>query len=85
MSLATFIHSKRFDEDFLKLPPDVQARIEAKLFIMAARLERFPHYQMTGSKNFRLRVGDYRIVYAFDIAVRTVHLIAVGNRREVYR
>lgn len=85
MSLATFIHSKRFDEDFLKLPTDMQTRIEAKLFVMAARLERFPHYQMTGSKNFRLRVGDHRIIYTYDLTPRIVHLVAVGNRREIYR
>ncbi|MFM8469945.1 MAG: type II toxin-antitoxin system RelE family toxin [Limisphaerales bacterium] len=85
MSLATFIHSKRFDEDFLKLPADVQARIEAKLFVMARRLDRFPHYQMTSSKNFRLRVGDHRIIYTYDLTARMVHLVAVGNRREIYR
>lgn len=85
MSLATFIHSKRFDADFLKLPTDLQTRIEAKLFAMAARLDPFPHYQMTGSNHYRLRVGDYRVIYSLDVSARTVHLIAIGNRREVYR
>lgn len=85
MSLATFIHSKRFDAAFLQLSPDLQTRIEAKLFAMAARLDRFSHYQMTGSSHYRLRVGDYRIIYDVDVAARVVHLIAIGNRREVYR
>ena len=32
----------------------------------------------------RLRQGDYRIVYEVDDADRTVTIIKVGHRREVY-
>ncbi len=85
MSLPAFIHSKRFDTDFLKLPTNVQDRIESKLYAMAERLDRFPHYQMTGSSCYRLRVGDHRVIYELNVQARTIHLLAVGNRREVYR
>lgn len=33
----------------------------------------------------RLRVGAYRIVYAFDGSVLMVSVIRVGHRRDVYR
>lgn len=33
----------------------------------------------------RLRVGDYRIIYSVDDSRRTVTIIAIGHRREVYR
>ena len=33
----------------------------------------------------RLRVGDYRIIYSVDDNHRTVTVIAIGHRREVYR
>ena len=35
----------------------------------------------------RVRSGDYRLIYAVDDQARTVsvHLAAVGHRREVYR
>ncbi len=33
----------------------------------------------------RLRVGSYRIIYAFDGAELLVSVIRVGHRREVYR
>ena len=49
------------------------------------RLDSFPHYRMTGGNRFRLRVGDYRIIYTFGIAKREIHLLAVGHRREIYR
>lgn len=33
----------------------------------------------------RLRVGDHRIIYAFDGTELLVSVIRVGHRREVYR
>ena len=33
----------------------------------------------------RLRVGHYRILYSVDDNRRTVTIIAIGHRREVYR
>ena len=34
---------------------------------------------------YRLRVGDYRVIYEFDLARNELHLIALGNRKEIYR
>ena len=34
---------------------------------------------------FRVRQGHYRVIYAIDDAHRTVEVIKVGHRREVYR
>ena len=33
----------------------------------------------------RMRVGDYRIVYEIDDKKRTVTVLAIGHRREIYR
>jgi mRNA interferase RelE/StbE len=33
----------------------------------------------------RVRVGDYRIVYAVDDQARVVTIAVVGHRRDVYR
>jgi mRNA interferase RelE/StbE len=40
---------------------------------------------MTGGNRYRLRVGDYRIIYTFDKTRNEIHLLAVGHRREIYR
>jgi mRNA interferase RelE/StbE len=34
---------------------------------------------------YRIRVGDYRIVYLIDDAAQIVTVTRVGHRREVYR
>jgi mRNA interferase RelE/StbE len=33
----------------------------------------------------RVRAGDYRVIYAVDDSDRTVRVVVIGHRREVYR
>jgi mRNA interferase RelE/StbE len=40
---------------------------------------------LTGLDCYKLRVGDYRVAYDFDVAQGVIQLLAVGHRREVYR
>jgi len=40
--------------------------------------------KLKGSRNeYRLRVGDYRVL--FDLEGRTATVYAVGNRKDIYR
>jgi mRNA interferase RelE/StbE len=85
VSAALQVFYTRFDAAFFKLPASVQRRIEAKVDEVGLRLGTFPHHRLTGSHRFRLRVGDYRIIYTFDSQANVLHLLAVGHRREIYR
>jgi len=38
-----------------------------------------------GTDTYRIRIGDYRAVYDVDDEARTVLLLRVRHRREVYR
>lgn len=85
MSRALQVYYSAFDDVFQKLPEAVRNRIETEIDDMGRRLTTFPHYRMTGGSRYRLRVGDYRIIYTFDHAQNAIHLLAVGHRREIYR
>jgi mRNA-degrading endonuclease RelE of RelBE toxin-antitoxin system len=82
---ATQVFSAEFDAAVVRLPRNVAALVMAKIGDMGRRLDSFPHYRMTGRSEFRLRVGDYRIIYDFNVAQNELFLITLGNRREVYR
>jgi len=41
--------------------------------------------KLQGEDGFRLRVGDYRILYTIDDHMKLVTIFAIGHRREVYR
>jgi mRNA interferase RelE/StbE len=38
----------------------------------------------TGDKQWRIRVGDYRVVYEVDDKAKTVDVTRIAHRREVY-
>jgi mRNA interferase RelE/StbE len=38
-----------------------------------------------GEDRYRLRQGDYRVIYAIDDDRRIVEIVKIGHRREVYR
>jgi mRNA interferase RelE/StbE len=41
--------------------------------------------KITGRDRYRVRQGDYRIVYEVDDAALTVTVFKIGHRRDVYR
>ncbi len=36
-------------------------------------------------RNWRIRSGDYRVVYEIDDATRTVTVLRIGHRKEIYQ
>jgi mRNA interferase RelE/StbE len=40
--------------------------------------------KLVGRDGWRIRVGDYRVVYQIDDAARTVLVLHIGHRRDVY-
>ena len=41
--------------------------------------------KLTGVELYRVRQGDYRVLYEVADAVETITVIKIGNRRDVYR
>ena len=59
--------------------------VQRKIDEMGLRLENFPHKRLQGRPEFKLRVGDYRVLYEFDVKFGRIYLHYVGNRREIYK
>lgn len=41
--------------------------------------------KLSGEERYRVRQGDYRIVYSINDRSRVVEVVQVGHRRDVYR
>ena len=40
--------------------------------------------KLVGRDGWRIRVGDYRVIYQIDDSARTVLVLHVGHRRDIY-
>ena len=85
MSRATEVYSREFDSVLLNLSPRIRELIEAKIHDLGSRLGAYSHHRLKGRSEYRLRVGDYRIIYEFDLQKNILYLVTLGHRREVYR
>jgi mRNA interferase RelE/StbE len=67
------------------LPSKVVARIMPRLELLAATARPPGCKKLKGGDNeWRIRVGDYRIVYEIDDTAKTVGVTRIAHRREAY-
>ena len=72
--------------DFKRLPADIQRRIDAQILPLADNS--FPNglEKLEGLEwLYRIRVGDYRVLYLVDTKRHVVTIANLRHRREVYR
>ena len=57
----------------------------AKVEELDASLAQWKHERLQGRPEYKLRIGDWRVLYEFDLSRNELHLLTVRHRREVYR
>ena len=81
-----FVKSAR--KEFERLPVKIRAKTAEALHLLAQNpySELLKIKKMKGGANlYRIRLGDYRLVYEIRNDRLVVLIIKVGHRREVYR
>jgi len=68
-----------------KLDPDIRPRVQGAIELLAQDPRPPASRPLRGRPGFRVRVGDWRIIYTVHDDVLLVVVIALGHRREVYR
>ncbi|MEK9145299.1 MAG: type II toxin-antitoxin system RelE/ParE family toxin [Elusimicrobiota bacterium] len=67
------------------LAPALHARATAKILGLGSDPRPPGSQKLPGGDGYRLRIGDYRILYAVDDDRHTVTIFSVAHRREAYR
>ncbi|MEW6141243.1 MAG: type II toxin-antitoxin system RelE/ParE family toxin [Thermodesulfobacteriota bacterium] len=76
----------RAERAFKRLSADVQDRIISEINSLAEEPRPAGAVKLTGSENlYRVRVGDYRVIYAVEDDFLLVLVVEIGHRREIYR
>jgi mRNA interferase RelE/StbE len=67
------------------LPPKDRGRIAAKIRDLASEPRPAGAEKLSGQEKYRLRQGNYRVLYSVDDAQPAVVVVKIGHRRDVYR
>lgn len=72
-------------KELATLHPQMQVRISKA--ILALENNPFPSgcKKLKNQDGFRIRVGDYRVLYLADTKLKKIIVGSIGHRREVYR
>jgi mRNA interferase RelE/StbE len=74
------------DRQLRKLPAGVQCRIVAEVATLAANPRPAGVVKLAGEENlWRIRIGNYRVVYEIHDDRLIVLVLRVANRKDVYR
>ena len=68
-----------------KLPDNDLKKIIRKIQNLADTPRPSDCKKLTGEEKYRIRSGNYRILYLIEDDILTIYVIKIGHRREVYR
>ena len=81
----TIILKKKAEKELLHLPVDEVIKIRTAINNLANNPRPHGSKKLFGSVNeYRVRVGDYRILYTINDAIITIYIFKVAHRKEAY-
>lgn len=77
---------RRAEQDLKRLPSEIFHNIVIHIKELSKNPRPFGCRKITGSKNdWRIRAGDYRVVYEIDDKLKVIRIMKVRHRKEIYR
>jgi mRNA interferase RelE/StbE len=76
---------RRAQRELQQLPRGEYARVRDAIRALGHDPRPTGCLALTGRAGWRLRVGDYRVIYEIDDTQHLVTILHVGHRRDIYR
>ncbi len=85
MNQYEIIVSKSAARELSKLPKQINNRLIKTILTLSANPRPNGAQKLRGgTDNWRIRIGDYRVIYAIDDEIMVVDVRKVGNRKDIY-
>jgi mRNA interferase RelE/StbE len=76
---------KSAEKELRSIPSQDIARIVEKIKHLEHQPRPHGCEKMEGGDRYRIRQGDWRVIYTINDAEKSIMVFKIGNRREVYR
>jgi mRNA interferase RelE/StbE len=73
------------EKDFRTIPKKYLQKILLRIEALAKDPRPAGHEKLTGQDRYRVRQGEYRIIYSIQNKDLTIWVVKVGHRKDVYR
>lgn len=77
--------SAKVMKELLALDAKSYLKIRERIYSLEAEPRLVGSLKLTNQDGYRDRVGNYRILYEIDDVEKTVKILKVGHRKDVYR
>jgi len=81
----TVLILRRAQKELAAIANPVYRRLNDAIRALATNPRPAGSAKLTAREGWRIRVGDFRVLYDIDDAAKTVTVLHIGNRRDVYR
>ena len=86
MADYAIVFARSARKDLEKLPASVARRMVRRIEALMKVARPSGATKLQGHKNlWRIRSGDFRVIYSIDDSTRVIDISAVRNRRDAYR
>lgn len=72
-------------KELAQVPPKDRGRIVARIQALADDPRPVGAEKLSGQERYRVRQGDYRILYEIEDQILRIMVVKIGHRRDVYR
>ena len=67
-----------------KIPPPHFNRIIKAINELANNPRPIGYIKLTGRPGYRIRIGDYRVIYKIEDKILSVFVVDIGDRKDIY-
>ena len=85
MEFYKVIFTKSVKKDFRKIPKLDVSKILKEIADLAKNPRSFKTKKLRGEKLYRLRVGNYRVIYDIQDNLMLIFVVKLGHRSDIYR
>ena len=76
---------RRAQKELSNLPEDVYKKIKQAILKLSKNSRPYGCKKLKGREGWRIRVGNYRVVYEINDKDKSIIILHVGHRKDIYK